>query len=79
MANPILPHANRSHVIPFTIQCRCGQASIPAPLGSTPQTSFTCRECCAVAMRKRKAEKVNGVYYIGGPMLDSGIRELAGL
>jgi hypothetical protein len=27
--------------------CSCGAAQIPAPEGSTAETRFTCRRCCA--------------------------------
>ena len=73
MAATSLPQRDQS---PKTITCRCDRASIPAPPGTTAQTSFTCRECCAAAMQRRKPEETSGVYYVGGPVFDSALREL---
>jgi hypothetical protein len=33
--------------------CSCDAAQIKAPEGSTPETRFTCRRCCARFARRR--------------------------
>ena len=43
---PLLP----SVTIPI---CSCGAAQIQAPEGSTLETRFTCRRCCARLARRR--------------------------
>lgn len=79
MAAARLPHKPTAPLVtPLTIHCKCGKASIAAPPGATAQTTYTCRECCAKAMARQAKKQNNGVYYIGGPLLDSGLKELVG-
>jgi hypothetical protein len=44
--------------IPAFLVCACGAAKIPAPVGSTQSTRYTCRRCCALIVRKRNIESL---------------------
>jgi hypothetical protein len=37
---------------PTVLVCSCGVAQIPAPIGSTEITRYTCRRCCAKIQRQ---------------------------
>ena len=38
--------------------CTCGAAQIPAPVGSTAATVFTCRACCARIQRQKNIQSL---------------------
>jgi hypothetical protein len=43
---------------PTFLICSCGAAQIPAPIGSTEITRYTCRRCCARIQRERNIESL---------------------
>jgi hypothetical protein len=43
---------------PLILVCSCGTAQIPAPIGSTENTRYTCRRCCALIVRRRNMESL---------------------
>lgn len=43
---------------PLILVCSCRVAQIPAPVGSTEKTRYTCRRCCALIVRKRNIESL---------------------
>jgi len=44
---------------PIVLVCSCGAAQIPAPIGSTEVTRYTCRRCCAKIQRQRNIESLH--------------------
>jgi hypothetical protein len=43
---------------PVMLFCSCGAAQIPAPIGSTNSTRYTCRRCCAKIQRQRNIDSL---------------------
>jgi hypothetical protein len=43
---------------PAFLICSCGAAQILAPIGSTENTRYTCRRCCALIVRRRNIESL---------------------
>jgi hypothetical protein len=50
---------------PIVLTCACAAAQIPVPIGSTENTRYTWRRCCARIQRQRNIESLLKFYQTG--------------